>query len=332
MPKISIIVPVYNTEQYLRQCLDSIISQTFKDFECICVNDGSTDNSLSILQEYANKDTRFKIINKQNGGSSSARNAALKNVSGKYVAFVDADDFISSDYLEQLLNKAEGNDSDMVFCCHKIYYSSDNIYENDRNGEKIKELFDKYYKTKNTEKKIKYMLNIVEKSRSTCTKLYNAEIIKNNEIRFFEDVYAEVDYPFNILFFLYSDKINFVKEQLYCYRKQVPHSITSNQDKLRVNSLKSFMALTQELKKRNLLKNFKTLQRFINKGFFYRLGKNISYEQKKLLLPQISDHVKNLSNICKNDYYLKIKLNFYFFIIKTLKLQSFNVFRFLKNI
>jgi glycosyltransferase involved in cell wall biosynthesis len=94
MPKVSIVIPVYNVEKYLRQCLDSVVNQTLKDIEIICVNDGSTDNSLQILEEYANKDDRIKIINKDNGGLSSARNAGLEIATGVYIGFVDSDDYI----------------------------------------------------------------------------------------------------------------------------------------------------------------------------------------------------------------------------------------------
>ena len=141
MPKISVIVPVYNVENYLAQCLDSIINQTFMNFECICVNDGSTDNSLSVLHKYAGKDDRIKIIDQENKGLSGARNSALKIVSAQYITFIDADDFISIDYLEKLINVAEKENSDIVYCRHKMYYSLDNKYENGPNREKLNKLF-----------------------------------------------------------------------------------------------------------------------------------------------------------------------------------------------
>ena len=97
MPKVSIILPVYNVEKYLSQCLDSIVNQTLKDFECICINDGSPDNSLAILKEYASKDSRIKIINQENKGQSSARNVGMNFSKGKYIAFIDSDDWISTD-------------------------------------------------------------------------------------------------------------------------------------------------------------------------------------------------------------------------------------------
>ncbi|MFI3241776.1 MAG: glycosyltransferase, partial [Alphaproteobacteria bacterium] len=92
MNKISIIIPVYNVEKYLSQCLDSILNQTFNDWEAICVNDGSTDKSAEILTKYANKDSRIKVINQENYGVSSARNAAVKKITGEWTCFLDADD------------------------------------------------------------------------------------------------------------------------------------------------------------------------------------------------------------------------------------------------
>ena len=106
-PKISIIIPVYNAETYLYRCLASVISQTLSDIEVICVNDGSTDNSLSILYEYQKKDKRFKVITQNNMGLSCARNNALKYAQGKYIGFVDADDTIEKDFYLLLYNNAE---------------------------------------------------------------------------------------------------------------------------------------------------------------------------------------------------------------------------------
>ena len=113
-PKISIIIPVYNVEKYLRRCLDSVLNQTFSDWEAICVNDGSPDNSDKILAEFAKKDTRFKILNKKNGGLSDARNVGLEKSSGKYVLYLDSDDFLHPQTLEILNFYAAENDAEMV--------------------------------------------------------------------------------------------------------------------------------------------------------------------------------------------------------------------------
>lgn len=104
MPKFSIIIPVFNVEVYLNQCLDSIVNQSFSDFEVICINDGSTDNSLDILNNYAKKDNRFKVFTQENQGQGTARNKALDLAQGQYVLFIDPDDWIESDMFKNLLN------------------------------------------------------------------------------------------------------------------------------------------------------------------------------------------------------------------------------------
>lgn len=106
MPKISIIIPVYNTEKYLSRCLDSAINQTLKDIEIICVNDGSTDNSLDILKEYAAKDNRIKIISKGNEGAAITRNIGINVATGEYIGFIDSDDYVDLDYFEELYSNA----------------------------------------------------------------------------------------------------------------------------------------------------------------------------------------------------------------------------------
>jgi glycosyltransferase involved in cell wall biosynthesis len=106
-PTISIIVPVYNTEKYLRRCLDSIVAQTFKDYECIIVDDGSTDGSAAICDEYEKKDSRFKVLHKENEGVSAARNVGIEYAEGEFITFVDSDDYLSSVYLRDLYDNKE---------------------------------------------------------------------------------------------------------------------------------------------------------------------------------------------------------------------------------
>jgi len=113
---VSIIIPVYNTEDYLKQCLDSLVNQSLENIEIICINDGSTDNSLNILQDYAAKDSRIKIIDKKNEGQSVARNMGFKEASGEYIAFVDSDDYIDLDAYEKLYEFAQKHDNDMTLC------------------------------------------------------------------------------------------------------------------------------------------------------------------------------------------------------------------------
>lgn len=109
-PKVSVIIPVYNVEEYLRQCLDSVINQTLKEIEIICVDDGSTDSSLEILKEYAAKDHRITVITQQNNGAAIARNIGLYNINANYIGFIDADDYIDLDFYEKLLNNGYKNE------------------------------------------------------------------------------------------------------------------------------------------------------------------------------------------------------------------------------
>ncbi len=123
---VSVIIPIYNVEQYLEKCLDSVINQTYKDLEIICVNDCSSDNSLKILQEYSRFDNRIKIINfEQNKGVSAARNAGLEIAKGEYIGFVDGDDWIDLDFYEKLYGRAAETDSEIVKG-NLIFYYADN--------------------------------------------------------------------------------------------------------------------------------------------------------------------------------------------------------------
>ena len=122
MCKISVITPVYNVERYLRECLDSLVRQSMQDVEFICVNDGSKDGSLAILNEYAAKDSRFKIISQKNQGYGKAMNVGIKAASGDYIAILESDDFIGGDMLRFLYDVAVRNNADIVKS--NFYFSS----------------------------------------------------------------------------------------------------------------------------------------------------------------------------------------------------------------
>lgn len=116
MPQISIIVPVYKVERYLHKCLDSILAQTFTDWECILIDDGSPDNSGAICDEYAQQDSRFRVIHQENAGVSAARNAGLDVAQGEWITFVDSDDWVERDFLECLYNEVERTGADVAVC------------------------------------------------------------------------------------------------------------------------------------------------------------------------------------------------------------------------
>ena len=126
MKKVSVIIPVYNVEDYLEKCLDSVINQTLKDIEIIVVNDGSPDNSQKIIDKYRKKDKRIISVMKENGGQASARNLGIKKSHGEFLCFVDSDDWIELDMLEVLYNNAKENHSDIVTCDY--FRVMDNVY------------------------------------------------------------------------------------------------------------------------------------------------------------------------------------------------------------
>ena len=125
---ISIIVPIYNVEKYLRQCLDSIMNQTYRNFECLLINDGSPDNSADICREYVSKDSRFRYFEKENGGISSARNLGIEHSKGEYITFIDSDDWVDSDYLEVLYNSLVDERADIAISTYKQFNMDDNCY------------------------------------------------------------------------------------------------------------------------------------------------------------------------------------------------------------
>lgn len=132
---ISVVVPIYNVENYIKKCVDSILSQTYKNLEIILVDDGSPDNCPQICDEYAQKDSRIKVIHKENGGVSSARNIGMENARGKWIAFIDADDWIEEKYFEKMLDRVKTNDADIVLCGYNRVMPNCNIKINSNGGD-----------------------------------------------------------------------------------------------------------------------------------------------------------------------------------------------------
>lgn len=198
--KITIIVPVYNTELYLNKCIDSILNQTYKNIEVICVNDGSTDKSLEILEKY--NDERLKIITIENHGVSYARNLALENVTGDYIAFVDSDDNIKETYCEDLLNNIIKNNSDLSYCGH----NTKNI-----GGKLLKQWTPEILQT-NTP--IDDRLKIT-KFLVVTKKLFKTSIIKENNIRFNIELHYAEDSLFLIQYLTHCKNVSGVDKILY---------------------------------------------------------------------------------------------------------------------
>ncbi len=231
--KISIIVPVYNVEKYLPKCLDSLINQTYKNLEIICVNDETPDGSLKMLEDYARKDNRIKIISQKNQGSSGARNTGAKYVTGDYIMYVDSDDWVDLDTCEVAVNKAIENDADVVLWSYVREFADlslpKKIFDEDEivfNKEEVKyKLHRRLFSLCGEE------LRYIENADSIVTvwgKLYKAELILSNDIKFVDInlVGTSEDALFNINVFGYAKKAVFVNKCFNHYRKDNMTSLT----------------------------------------------------------------------------------------------------------
>lgn len=189
MPKVSVIIPIYNVEKYLERCLKSVINQSLKDLEIICVNDGSEDKCIDILNFYQDKDSRIIVINKKNGGLSSARNAGIKIAKGEYIYFIDPDDYIESWALEELIYISQKNNCDVVLSGYKTNPTNEVInplYDNKRYDDGIKMILDN---------------NKVHTHNDLCFVwrcIFKSKLINDNNILFKEDIKIGEDFIFNL--------------------------------------------------------------------------------------------------------------------------------------
>lgn len=227
---ISIIVPIYNSELYLSRCIDSILKQTYSDFELLLINDGSKDRSAEICDHYAKRDNRIKVFNKANGGVSSARNLGLKNISGEYVTFIDSDDWIVEEYLEKLINNNE--DADLI--CQTAVLLNEDGYEIDRpNYNNNKCLYKNI-----TKKDIEDLLLSGWLNWSAC-KLYKSFIIINNNISFDESISFSEDTLFTVQYIIHAKKV--LVENIANYRYiiyQTKNSLSGNYSYENIKHLK----------------------------------------------------------------------------------------------
>lgn len=206
--KVTIMIPVYNTVKYLRQCLDSVVNQTLKEIEIICINDGSTDNSLDILKEYARKDSRITLIDKNNEGKSVAMNKALAIAKGEYVALVDSDDWIDLNFYEKLYNTAKSQQADIARTTYKYYYSPQKIIDSELNAI-IEEKAEK-----------KQDLNCNDHSVVVYNAIYRKQMLDDNNICYFDaDIYSVEDIVFTARATICSEKTIPVTGTYYYYRQ-----------------------------------------------------------------------------------------------------------------
>ena len=245
--KVSVIIPVYNVEKYLEKCLDSIVNQTLKEIEIICINDGSVDSSIKILQKYKDKDNRFFILNQENQGISVARNNALKAAKGEYIGFVDSDDWIDLNYYEKMYNTAKKYDADIAI--------SGIIKTNKKYEQKILSYTEEKIYEKTEEKLL--ICDIPDKSY-VWNKIYKHEKLISSKINFIPNIIYE-DIVFTPKIIHYTDKLVTVPDTNYYYFRH-KHTLVRRKNKKAKSDLKySKKIITDFMLEQNIdIENFST--------------------------------------------------------------------------
>lgn len=276
--KVSVIVPVYNTSKYLRRCADHLVNQSLEDIEIIFINDGSTDNSLEILEEYKEAyPNKVKIVTKENGGQATARNLGIKLASGDYIAFADSDDYIEEQMLADMLNTAISKKADYVEC-HFHFIE-------DKNGEYTE------LKTRGDVREYKDNKDMfINPQVSPWNKLYKASILKDNKIRFPEGLIYE-DTSFFIKSLPYIKKSAYIDKHYVHYFLRVGSTMNSK-------SAKSFKKVGDIIPVLEDIINF-----YKEQGFYEEYKQELEYFISKILL------CSNISRIGRvTDKKLKRKL------------------------
>lgn len=211
---ISIIVPIFNTEKYLHQCLDSILSQSYGNFECLLINDGSTDASASICREYVAKDARFRYFEKENGGVSSARNLGIERSGGAYITFIDSDDWVEFDYLEVLYSAIIQETADISVSTYRTYEMSKNRWSFHAFA---REKHQKVFSRQELMNQLVFLDSIDASFRFVSCKLVRKSILAG--IWFNESTHLGEDMEFWFKLYLVAEKVVFSNRDTYIYRK-----------------------------------------------------------------------------------------------------------------
>ena len=339
-PQVSIIVPVYNVQNYIERCLNSLVNQTFKDIEIITINDGSTDKSLELLNKYAKEDIRVSVIDLGDEGVSYCRNLGIEKANGKYIMFVDSDDWIDSNMVEVMYKKAEENKLDLVMCSYIREFK-------DRSKEKIfnlpKEIIYKENEVKNELLRklvgpIKEELSNPEMLDALGTvwgKLYRADILKENKLKFVDlkEIGSAEDTLFNIFTFNYLKKVMFLNKPMYHYWRDNPKSVTSQYNpKLKEQRKVFFKYISDFIKENNFEQVFE--EALNNRICTSILGLGLMECSKNNKINGINK-IKNIKNLINEEYireaYMNLELKyfsihwriFYFFIKNKMSFCSY---------
>lgn len=282
IPEVSVIIPVYNVEKYLRECLDSVLGQTLQNIEVICINDGSTDGSEAILEEYAARDSRIRVVTQKNGGLNAARNSGLDQVTGEYIAIVDSDDWISPYHCEHTLRHARKTGADMtMFFFECVGFPDgrskpvDGVSHDD--------------KTEWREK-----LTTVTYLWQVCwAHLWNASFIRKNGLRFHAGLMFADELAFTFRAALLANRISILPEKLYFYRYR-KNSITGDRTHPRILQLtQAYNFLLDDLQKDPIPEEcwrYLVEQKWISLYYQYLNGLPWSFRRKFCRIVRSGEH------------------------------------------
>jgi glycosyltransferase involved in cell wall biosynthesis len=263
-PKVSVILPVYNVGKYLRQSLDSLINQTLSDIEIICVDDGSTDDSYEILEEYKNRDKRIKVIHKENKGTGAARNDGLRIAAGECIGFVDPDDWVKPNMFERLYTEIKEKNLDIVMCMPDGYDE-----KNAKNtpfpyfvDDNFKNIIDNRVFNRHDLSPFSYPMCV-------WNKLYTKKLFDKNHIEFAEGLDFE-DHKVIFGTLLTAERMFFIREKLYVYRFNREGSVLTDNNRRLIDHIKIFDIVE------NLMKDTHTYEEFRKDFLFYKIH-NILY-------------------------------------------------------
>ncbi len=296
---ISVIIPVYNVESYIKQCVDSVTGQTYTNLQIILVDDGSTDSCGKICDEYAAADKRITVIHQENGGLSSARNSGIEAAAGDYIIFVDGDDWIDADTCEKALAAAETHNTDVVLWSYIREFSHNSMPkysfgEEDKlfEGEDYRKVYKRLIGPVGEETAIPQNMEMLS---SACTKMYKRLLI--NELRFFPtSVVGSEDIPFNTAYFSKAKSLYYIGKCFYHYRKSDSSSITHIYQLDFYEKRKRMYEVMRDIVSENGDGEF-TREAFNNRIAIDVLGcglnicrkNNLSYGEKKLAFKKILD-------------------------------------------
>ncbi|MFK9089939.1 glycosyltransferase family 2 protein [Bacillus salipaludis] len=307
-PKISIIVPVYNVEPYIHKCIDSILKQTFEDFELILVDDGSPDNCGKICDEYSKLDNRIKVLHKENGGVSSARNAGIRTAKGEYIGFVDSDDFIHQRMYELLYSYGIKHTADVVLCDYLVV----NDEEMHNTNYDIPEFNEEQYS--NIESLYQLYTNLDIQFVIPCNKLFRRSLFNN--LKFIEGKRHEDEIIAHRILFK-SSKVTYLPIKLYYYFQRKDSFMKSfNIERLDVfYAFKDRIEFFKEIKQPELEK--KAEFSYIGTLFLYYFKAKREVPHSGQVLKALKkDFCMNLGTFVKNPYFIrKEKICWFLFVV-----------------